>query len=157
MKSAAGVWPADGRRTHDSSDTLTSAPPLKMAIFPLLALLCGVMMGASAVSPPYYKVPQSPFCPPQDTQYGFFCDNNCSSDQDCEENKYCCSLRCGNTCLGKYQATYSPNCPTPNPDLRCRIFLHNCISDEECPGSDHYCCPTNCGNTCEQSRYIKHY
>ncbi|XP_042227981.1 WAP four-disulfide core domain protein 2-like isoform X2 [Homarus americanus] len=74
-------------------------------------------------------------CPPVGDN-GYSCNQTCESHSQCDDELYCCEVDCGKTCLTRFQAKQSKDCPPPDPDLACVQFLHRCNNDKDCRGDN---------------------
>ncbi|XP_042209154.1 whey acidic protein-like [Homarus americanus] len=91
-------------------------------------------------------------CPPLN-DHGYLCGDSCVSNSQCGNDKYCCEVNCGKTCLTRVQQTQSAFCPPKDRSIACFAFIHACNNDGECnrDGRRGYCClEPACGRRCVQ-------
>ncbi|XP_069936540.1 perlwapin-like [Cherax quadricarinatus] len=142
------------RINHSCRESQKSTGAKNKALVPLNSIfnssICSVVLNLTN------KLSYNPnlsVCPPSGSS-GYFCDQQCTTDEQCGTNRYCCQVSCGNTCITRYQPVQSPSCPPPNPLIRCIIFHHSCNNDEECSqnGCRGYCClEPACGRRCVEA------
>ncbi|XP_070554198.1 balbiani ring protein 3-like isoform X2 [Ptychodera flava] len=90
-------------------------------------------------------------CPAVEGGVAGICVEACSSDEECDGNKKCCSNGCGHICVEPEPEVIGPmqkpgQCPAVERGVA-RICVEACSSDEECDG-DQKCCSNGCGHAC---------